>query len=333
MNFVGIDVSGRSFLMQVNTEHQRGTAQCFDNTAAGHQAALKALRGVKGSVRVCLEATGTYHFDLAVTLSEAAKVELMVVNPRAARRFGEALMKRAKTDPVDTGVLAEFAQRMPFECWRRPDDNCLKLRAFARRVAALNKHKVQAKNQLHALTTTRHTPPELLSDVRLSIRQLERHIATLRRHARALVESDERLARAFTLMTSLKGIGAASAIQLLGELGVLPADMTPRQWVAFAGLDPRHHRSGETIEKATRISKAGNRYLRLALYMPALVASHHEPQVRAYYQHLIDERGLKKMQAVCAVMRKLLHAIHGMWASDTTFDGARFYAGSATQAA
>ncbi len=333
MNFVGIDVSGKSFLMQVNTEHKRGEARCFDNTPSGHKAALKVLRGVKGSVRVCLEATGNYHFDLAVTLSDAPKVELMVVNPRAARRFAEALMKRAKTDPVDTDVLAEFAQRMPFERWRRPDDNRLKLRAFARRVAALNKHKVQAKSQLHALTTTAYTPKAVLSDVRLSIRQLERQIATLRRHALALIDSDESLARAFALMTSVKGIAEASAIQLLGELLVLPADMTPRQWVAFAGLDPRHFRSGDTIDKATRISKAGNRYLRLALYMPALVASQHEPQVRAYYQHLIDDQGLKKMQAVCAVMRKLLHAIHGMWASDSAFDGARFYASTTTQAA
>lgn len=330
MNFVGIDVSGKSFLMQVNTEHKRGTARCFDNTPSGHKAALKALRGVKGPARVCLEATGTYHFDLAVTLSEAPRVELMVVNPRAARRFGEALMKRAKTDPVDTDMLTEFAQRMPFERWRRPDDNRLKLRAFARRVAALNKHKVQAKNQLHALTTTAYTPQALLSDVRLSICQLERQIAALRRHAMALIGGDESLVRAFTLITSVKGIGEASAIQLLGELLVLPADMTPRQWVAFAGLDPRHFRSGDTIEKATRISKAGNRYLRVALYMPALVASRHEPQVCAYYHHLIDDRGLKKMQAVCAVMRKLLHAIHGMWASDSTFDGARFYTGATT---
>jgi transposase len=314
--------------MQVNTEHTRGEAQCFDNTTDGHKTARKALERLKGPVRVCLEATGTYHFDLAVALSHAPQVALMVVNPRAARRFGEALMKRAKTDPVDTDVLTEFARRMPFAHWRRPDDKRLALRAFARRVATLNKHKGQAKNQLHALITTAYTPNALLTDARLSIRQLEHQIATLRRHALALIESDESLARAYALITSVKGIGEASAIQLLGELLVLPTDMTPRQWVAFAGLDPRHHRSGDTIEKATRISKAGNRYLRLGLYMPALSAARFEPRVCAYYQHLINDNGLKKMQAVCAVMRKLLHAIHGMLASDSAFDGARFYIGA-----
>jgi transposase len=74
-----------------------------------------------------------------------------------------------------------------------------------------------------------------------------------------------------TLPTSASGIGPPSAIKLIGELMVLPADMQAAQWVAHAGLDPRPHESG-TTHKPRRISKAGNHYLREALYMPALVA-------------------------------------------------------------
>ena len=44
MNFVGIDVSGKSFLMQVNTEHKRGQARCFDNTSAGTRQHSRHLR-------------------------------------------------------------------------------------------------------------------------------------------------------------------------------------------------------------------------------------------------------------------------------------------------
>ena len=64
----------------------------------------------------------------------------------------------------------------------------------------------------------------------------------------------------------------------------------------------------------------------LALYMPALCATRHDPHVKAYYRHLIEDNGLKKIQAVCAVMRKLLHAIHGMLKHRLPFDGSRFYA-------
>jgi hypothetical protein len=64
---------------------------------------------------------------------------------------------------------------------------------------------------------------------------------------------------------------------------------------------------------------------RSALYMPALSAAQHDVHVKAFYQHLI-QNGKKPLQAVCAVMRKLLHAIHGMFKTDQPFDNTRFYA-------
>jgi len=100
--------------------------------------------------------------------------------------------------------------------------------------------------------------------------------------------------------------------------------MTARQWVAHAGLDPRHHESGTSVHKPTRISRAGNRYLRSALFMPALVATQHDPNIRAFYQKLVDH-GKTKMQAIVAVMRKLLHALHGMLRTDSDFVGEKFF--------
>ena len=80
--------------------------------------------------------------------------------------------------------------------------------------------------------------------------------------------------------------------------------------------------------KPARISKKGNRHLRAALYMPALVAVREEAHVRGFYQHRIAA-GLKPLQALVAVERKLLHAIHGMWITDTDFDGSKFYVDAA----
>jgi len=60
--------------------------------------------------------------------------------------------------------------------------------------------------------------------------------------------------------------------------------------------------------------------LRIALYMPALSAARHDPNVRAFYRHLIDTRGPKELQAVYAVMRKLLLAIHAMLRTNSPFD-------------
>ena len=114
-----------------------------------------------------------------------------------------------------------------------------------------------------------------------------------------------------------------SAIRIYGELCVLPREMTARQWVAHAGLDPRHFESG-TLQGITRISKAGNKYLRAALYWPALTAIRSQPNVKAFYEKLLG-KGKKKMLGVVAVMRKLLHAIWGMFKHETSFDGGKFY--------
>ena len=95
--------------------------------------------------------------------------------------------------------------------------------------------------------------------------------------------------------------------------------------VGLGGLDPRHCTSGISVAKRARLSKAGNRYIRQALYMPALSAKAHDTHVRGFFEHLIA-LGKTPLQAVCAVMRKLLHAIHGMLSHDQPFDNTRFYA-------
>jgi transposase len=273
---------------------------------------------------VCLEATGVYHFDLAIALHDAG-VMLMVVNPKASHNFAKVLMKNSKTDAVDASTLAEYAARMDFVAWTRPSDETLALRSFARRLSALTDDKAAAKNQLHALSSMEETPKAVIKDVKLAITQLEKRIDTLSHDALILINKHPELLRVLQLLISVKGIAETSAIALMGELLLLPPDLSHREWVKFAGLDPKSFDSGKSVHKKTRLSKAGNKYIRAALYMPALSAKQHDPHVKAYFQHLLDNNKTP-LQAVCAVMRKLLHAIHGMLKHDTPFDNTRFYA-------
>jgi transposase len=107
-------------------------------------------------------------------------------------------------------------------------------------------------------------------------------------------------------------------------LGVLAPDLEARQWVAYAGLDPRQYTSGTSVHKKPRIGKTGNKHLRHALFMPALVAVQHDPHLRAFYQHLLA-RGKFKMQALAAVIRKLLHALHAMFKTHQLYDGSKLF--------
>jgi len=121
------------------------------------------------------------------------------------------------------------------------------------------------------------------------------------------------------MLISVTGIAHASAIQLLGELLVLPDDMQAKQWVAMAGLDPREYPSGSSVNKKPRLSKAGNRYLRIALYMPALSATRHDPDTTA----TSSPTGAYK-EAPGRLCRHA-QAIHAMLKNRTHFDRSRFH--------
>ncbi len=301
------------------------SSKTFDNTYAGHRKLIKSLKAGKYSPRVCMEATGVYHFDAAVAISKTPNVKLMILNPKVANRFAQVLAAKDKTDLADAKVLALYAYRMDFVPWECPNDIILAFRAYARQLAKLTRKRTAAKNQLHALKATRYTPKPVLQNQKKQVRFYEVEIEKLEHMAIEFIKTDAKLYHRFKLLLTIKGVAKTSAVQLLGELSALPEDMTHKQWVAHAGLNPRKHQSGTSVNKKSYISKAGNRYLRKALYMPALSAANTDKYVKAFYLHLQDDQGLKKMQALCAVMRKLLHAIWGMFAKDEAFDNRRFY--------
>jgi transposase len=275
-----------------------------------------------------VEATGIYHLDLCLALEQAKGIEVMVANPRTTKDFARAQLRRSKTDRTDALSLLEFVRRMDFEVWVPPTSSILALRAFSRRIQALLVTRAQEKNRLHADASVQATPLAIRESIERHIDAINKEIEALTQSALEVVRGDVSLDRRYARLVSVKGIAQASAITLLAELAVLPSDMAARQWVAHAGLDPKHSESGTSIQAAVRISKVGNRHLRAALFLPAMVASQHEPRVRAFYQKLLA-RGKKPMQALVAVMRKLLHAIHGMFQHDADFDGTKFFADSA----
>lgn len=324
MNHIGIDVSGKELCVVASVNGKHRKAQRYENTSEDHKRLVALIQKLQGESLVCMEATGMHHFDLAVALSRSEKITVTVINPKAAHNFAKALMQRCKTDSIDADVLASYAERMPLVAWQRPSEEALALRALARRISATNKIKAQVKNQLGALMVTQETPEVILTQTKSLIGTLEEQIASFRASALNIIGRSKELREVFALITSMKGIAEASAIQLLGELLTMPDDLTVKQWVA-AGLDPKHFESGNSVIRKTRISKAGNRYIRQALYMPALVASRSEPHVAAYYKYLQEKRGLLKIQAICAVMRKILHAIYGMLRSKQPFDGRMFF--------
>jgi transposase len=326
----GMDVSAGQLVVVVRRDGKTEQARSFNNDAGGHRELKRYLTRKRTKVRVCLESTGLYGLDIALLLQADTRIEVMVANPRAVKDFARALMHRSKTDPLDALVLVEYAARMPFQPWHPPSQSAFQLTALARRIHALTEQTTMEKNRLHAVASTQTTLPVIVRDLRRSIASLQTAIAKLSREAQKIIAANAPLARRFQLLKSAPGIGSVSALQLLGELSLIPDNCDVRQWVAYAGLDPRQHDSGSSVHKKVGISKVGNRNIRRALYMPALTASRSSPHLRAFYRHL-QNNGKCKMVSLIAVMRKLLHAIFGMFKHDLLFQGDKLYPAFAQQ--
>lgn len=328
----GIDVSAKT--LEVSVEEVDGQIfplRSFENSPTGHNKLCRWLNNGGRKARVVVESTGVYSLPLALALNGAQRIDVMVANPKAVKDFAGALMQRSKSDSKDANSIREFAKRMPFVPWDPPSAEIMELQQISRRIVAIVVDKARESNRLHAMKARGKSSKFVINDIEVNLRHLERRIEALTREALRHIESDADLQRIFKRVTSVKGIAEVSAVQILGEILVLPRDMTVREWVSHCGLDPREYTSGTSVKRSTRISKVGNVRLRRALYMPALVAVRWEPHVKAFYEKLLL-RGKKPLEALVAVMRKLLHAIYGMLKHDTNFCGEKFYALAASTA-
>ena len=296
------------------------------NEPAALRTFLTTLIRRTGALRVLVEATGVYYLDVAMLAVELG-AQVSVVNPKTAHNFAKAMQQRSKTDRLDAAMLLDFLARMPFTSWTPPRQSLLELRYYGRYLTQLTDETTAAHNRLHALCSTQASPAYLRADLKRFIASLDKRITRIRAHALALIEADTALHERFEALTTIVGVADISAVALLSELAVMPSSMSSRACVCHAGLDPRVYESGTSVHKAPRISKHGNKYLRRALFHPALTAGVHDPRAKAFKQRLIG-RGKRKMQANVAIMRKLLTAAWAIVKHPQPYDASKLYAES-----
>ena len=275
-------------------------------------------------LRILAEATGVYYLDVLLMAHELG-AEVMVINPKMAHHFAQACGQRNKTDALDAWMLLDYLLCRPFRAWQPPRPSWLALRSYGRFLAQMTQEAAAARNRLHAYASTQATPADLKRELKRLIANLERSIERVRAKALALIRADDYLRPRFAALTSIIGVGKVSAVSLMSELVGLPPSLNSRACVCQAGLDPRVYESGTSVNKAPRMSRHGNHYLRQALFYPALTASQHDPRARAFKQRLLD-RGKKKMQANVAIMRKMLTAAWAIMKDPQPYDSALLYA-------
>lgn len=321
MSFAGIDISAKTFDLAIRSSGKSGKAQSFKQDPDGFSKAAKILLKKKSKL-VVMEATGIYYLELAVFLVNAG-LNVAVINPLSAKRFAELKLSQIKTDAADATMLAEYGEVMKPALWTPPAPDHLALKDIGRQINRLTKDKVKAKNRLHALKS-KTSIPILIEDLIDSIEMYQRRIERLTQAATDIICNDEKLASIFRCFVAAKGVGPSSAIAILAEFIVLPRDMKAKQVSRYSGLDVRQTQSGTSVNGASRISKAGNAYLRSALFMPAMSAVQHDPNAKKFKEKLVG-RGKSKLQANVAVMRKYLTGLWAVYKEDQPFDSSKLF--------
>lgn len=312
---LGIDIAKDSFDVHLLRDDCPAEAAQFDNTRAGFLKLLHFLkkRRVK-SLHACLEATGRYGEDLALFLSQHT-FAVSVVNPYRIKAYATSQLQRNKTDRLDAALIADFCRTQIPPLWTPPPPEWWELRQFVRHLEDLQTDHQRQRNRLLAGTLPALVHANLTEQLTL----LDVQIAQVKRQIHDHLNQHPALKQQADLLATIPGLGRLTIAKLLAEFRDLTAFTSVKQLVAFAGLNPRHRQSGTSVRGATPISKLGSASIRAALYMPAVVAKRFNPLLKIFAARL-QARGLRPLQVVVAVMRKLLHLVYGVLKSGRPFD-------------
>ena len=272
-----------------------GTIFRTENRPEAFPALLARLKR-EGVERVVLEAIGSYTHALVQALA-AAGFAVGLVNPRRIKAFRVAEGKRAKTDRLDAGLITRFADRMRDAFRPLPDADQVALKALSTRRRQLTEmiamEKTRLKQALDPLVSESHK--DTISALAEACRRIEDEIESR-------IAKDEQRAKNRRILLTIPGIGARVAQVLLTELPEL--GRSDRKAIAsLAGLAPHVSQSGQAPPRAA--IAGGRPCVRTALYMSALVAARHDPNLRAHYQTM-RAAGKPAKVALVAIARRIL---------------------------
>jgi transposase len=303
--YAGVDVSKDRLELCVRRGREAGEGEDtfgVSNDPAGTQTLLARLLEER-PVLVIVEATGGFERPVAAALA-AAGLPIAVVNPRQAREFARATGRLAKTDRIDAHLLARFAQAVRPAPRPVPEEEAQALAEITARPRQVVGMLTAEKNRLGAAATTKPVRGRLQAHVRWLEKELSRTDGDLEEaiaKSPSWRENEE-------LLRGVAGVGPVVARTLLAELPEL-GSLPPKQLAALVGVAPLNRDSGAF--RGRRAVWGGRATVRAALYMGALVATRHNPQIKEFYERLLGA-GKPRKVALVACMRKLLIILNAM---------------------
>lgn len=251
----------------------------------------------------CLESTGKLEL-LAMKCFADAKIPIHKAHPNKVYSFAKASGHFAKTDKLDAKLLEKYAC---FVSDKEKGDI-----AISEATLDLKELRGVEKDLMAFLHATKCRLKRTYGSAKkyydLQAKFMDDQIKLVRKDIEKVVKSDHELKRKYDLLITYKGVGKQTSHALLAELSELGL-LTKKEIASLVGVAPKLYESG--TKKLKGHIFGGRFFVRKALYMAALVASQHNETMKIFYDRLIA-KGKAKLQALTAVMRKIIVCLNAM---------------------
>ena len=296
---VGLDISKKTIDAAYMPAESQITSAVFTNDADGIQSLKQWLAAFgQSDLHICMEATGNYYEAAADALSTDYAV--YVVNPLKIKSYAKKRFSRTKTDKQDAKIIAEYcftALDSELEQRHTPSADQYRLKRFMALHGQLKQQMTAQKNRLKA------AKDKFVQSIhKEQIAQLQRHIDAVEQEINDVAGGASGTKATTDKLQSIPGIGGITSAKLAYYLIALKFKGA-KQFAAFAGLVPQKKESGTSVRGKEQMTNYGNRQLRGALFMPAMVAYRN-----GYFPELIKRLTKKKKPKkviIGAIMRKL----------------------------
>lgn len=295
--YIGIDVAKATLEVGSCDQH----LMQLPNTKEGHDRLIQYLRTLNVAM-IVVESTGIYSQDLIRALGQAG-LPVALVQPGRVRHFAKSIGALAKTDQVDTRVLARFGEATRPRLYQTPPANQEHLRALSERRVQVIEDRVREQNRLEACRN-----PVIIKQLKASILRLEKHEKNLDQLIIQAIDEDQAIKAKYDTLIAETGVGTQVATVLLTQLPEL-GTVNRQAIAALAGLAPYDRSSGTW--NGRRAIYGGRANVRCALYMGALSAVRFDAALKSTYQNLL-KRGKDKKLALIACARKLLVRLNSL---------------------
>lgn len=255
--YVGIDVGAQTFSVSWTTN---GSGVFPTLTFTQNLESIKKLKQKllasghsPSEILVVMEATGTYWIKLATRLHEMSFV-VSVINPRQSYNFAKALMQNAKTDPLDSQMLARLALLFHPEPWTPPPPIFEELQQRLTQRDDLLEVRQQLRNQKYGRSHRDMVLESVNCRTDEIINLLDEQITQIDKEIRHLLLEESPWKQNAQLLLSITGLSFLTVSWLLITTHNFAYTSNAEELAAFAGLVPYPRQSGTSVNGKRQIS-------------------------------------------------------------------------------